>query len=162
MKEIDLMPDMMRTRRFWLFALVGVGAVFLLLQLVPVKTDNPPVLQEPAWDSPETRALVKESCFDCHSNETQYPWYSHVAPMKFLIAHDVEEGRSFLNFSEWGTREMEVDELIEVLQDEMPPLQYKLIHPATRLTDEERQTLIAGFQRTFGVAGEEGEKDEDD
>src|SRR5690348_9189375 len=91
------------SRRWWFRAGLGLFLVMLVIQLVPYGHDrvNPPVTAEPAWDSPETRALAKQACFDCHSNETEWPAYSKVAPVSWLIQHDVTEGRSKLNFSEW-------------------------------------------------------------
>ena len=78
-------------------------AIFLLIQLIPYGRDhtNPAVVAEPAWDLPETRALAVRACFDCHSNETIWPWYSNVAPISWLVQRDVDEGREKLNFSEW-------------------------------------------------------------
>ena len=77
---------------------------FVLIQLLPIGKDytNPPVVQEPAWDSPQTRELAMAACGDCHSNETTWPAYSKIAPISWLVARDVEEGRSKLNFSEWN------------------------------------------------------------
>src|SRR3954449_12180710 len=87
-------------RRMLLWAL-GIGVV---IQLIPYGHShaNPPVLKEPKWDSPQTRALAQRACFDCHSNETTWPWYTHIAPVSWLIARDVIEGRQHLNFSTWG------------------------------------------------------------
>src|ERR1700674_2739250 len=85
--------------------LVAIAVVlFGLIQLVPigVSVTNPPVVSEPNWDSPQTRALAQRACFDCHSNETIWPWYSRVAPVSWLLASDVIQGRSRLNFSTWG------------------------------------------------------------
>lgn len=75
-----------------------------LLQVVPFGHEhtNPAVIQEPAWDSPRTRALVKRACFNCHSNETVWPWYSRIAPISWLAQRDVNKGRGSLNFSEWN------------------------------------------------------------
>lgn len=80
--------------------LVGI----LIVASVPVWffQTNPPVLNEPAWDSPQTRELAKRACFDCHSNETVWTWYSRVAPFSYPITHHVVDGRKELNFSEWG------------------------------------------------------------
>lgn len=68
---------------------------------------NPPVQNEPAWDSDQTRALAQRACFDCHSNETKWPLYSRVAPLSYWINLHVLEGREELNFSEWGTASQE-------------------------------------------------------
>src|SRR5690348_18457917 len=78
--------------------------LFGLIQLIPYGHNhtNPPVAQEPTWDSPQTRDLAVRACFDCHSNETVWPWYSNIAPLSWLIQHDVDEGRQNLNFSDWN------------------------------------------------------------
>ena len=132
-------------------------AVIVLLagiQLVPYgrKPGNPPISKEPAWNSPETRTLAKRACFDCHSNETVWPWYSRVAPISWLIQWDITNGRKELNFSEWqnGAREGENPQKIndELLGGEMPPLQYTLVHSESRLTKQERQQLADGLTAT--------------
>ena len=74
---------------------------FVAIQLVPYGRDhdNPAVIAEPNWDSPQTRDLFMTACGDCHSYETEWPWYSNIAPVSWLVQHDVEEGREKLNFS---------------------------------------------------------------
>ncbi len=134
---------------------LSVGLVlagFLLLQVVPYGRNhaNPPVLSEPQWPDAETRSLARRACFDCHSNETTWPWYSNVAPFSWLVQHNVSEGRSKLNFSAWeqNGRGEGKDEIVEILQKgEMPPFDYLLLHPAARLSDAERQKLIRGFSQ---------------
>lgn len=133
-------------------AVIIVG--FLLIQLVPYGHDhtNPPVQSEPNWDSPETRALAQTACFDCHSNETSWNrWYESVAPASWLVQRDVEEGRQYVNFSEWdqGGKPREVDELWEVLEyGSMPPSQYLLLHSPAKLTPQQKDQLVAGLQAT--------------
>lgn len=133
-------------------ALGAVGAVLLLIQVVPFgDRTNPPVTQEPAWDSPRTRELAKRACFDCHSNETVWPWYSYVAPVSWLVLHDVEEGREHLNFSEFDRPQKDAHEAAEQVEmGEMPLPIYLPTHPEARLTDAETQELIAGLKATFG------------
>ena len=85
----------------------GVATVLVFgagIQLVPYghTHTNPPVVQEPAWYSARTRQLFMAACADCHMNETQWPWYSSVAPVSWLVARHVQEGRERLNFSEWS------------------------------------------------------------
>jgi len=148
----------MKLRRILLLILAVLAAGFLLIQLVPFGRahDNPPVVQEPNWDSPQTRELAARACFDCHSNTTVWPWYSNVAPVSWLVQHDVDEGREHLNFSDWnqshaehGGEAHEADELGEtVLEGEMPPANYLLNHPEAKLTDDERAALAAGLQAT--------------
>jgi hypothetical protein len=91
--------------RTLVLSIVGVVVLFGLIQLVPYGRDhtNPPVVAEPAWDSPQTRALAVRACFDCHSNETVWPWYSNVAPASWLVQRDVDDGRRRLNWSEWSS-----------------------------------------------------------
>ncbi len=138
---------------------VAVGAVALGigLQLVPYGRDhgNPPVRQEPAWDSPRTRELAVAACFDCHSNETEWPWYSNVAPMSWLVQRDVDDGRAALNFSELDVEQDEAEDAAEtVLDREMPPRRYLPLHPGARLDAEERQALADGLAATFGDDGD--------
>jgi len=139
----------------------GVVALFLIIQLVPYghQHTNPPVLAEPAWDSPQTRDLAVRACFDCHSNDTVWPWYSNVAPISWLVQRDVQEGRQSLNFSEWGQRRQESDDISRLIENgEMPPTQFLILHPGSRLTETEKQQLIQGFQSMFGVEQEDGEE----
>lgn len=135
-------------------ALGGV-ALFGLVQLVPYGRDheNPRVVHEPAWDSPSTRALAVRACFDCHSNETRWPWYSHVAPASWLVRRDVEVGRQELNFSDWTGAYEEEDESAEsVIEGEMPPAAYRLLHSSARLSADERNQLARGLAATFGAS----------
>ena len=140
------------SKKIVLYAVLAIVAVLLLIQLVPYGRDhsNPPVVQEPVWDSPQTEALVRSACYDCHSNEVVWPLYSNIAPFSWLVQHDVDEGRSRLNFSEWNRRQ-EIREITEIVQEgEMPPLQYKLLHKGAQLSASERATLVQGLQATFG------------
>jgi hypothetical protein len=141
----------MRRLFVWLGAVVSVA--FAVIQIVPYGHNhtNPPVTQEPAWDRPETRALAVRACFDCHSNETVWPWYSHIAPMSWLIQRDVDEGRRQLNFSEWNRPQKEAREsTASMKKNEMPPWFYALPATNAALAAAERQTLITGLETTFG------------
>src|SRR5512143_3173323 len=91
------------SRRFWVRSSLVLVLAFVAIQFVPYERHpiNPPVGAEPTWDSQDTRALARQACFDCHSNETEWPAYSRVAPVSWLIHRDVSEGRAVLNFSEW-------------------------------------------------------------
>jgi hypothetical protein len=147
-----------------IIAIIIVGG-FILLQLVPYGRNhtNPAVIAEPNWSSPEVRAQFMQSCGDCHSNETKWPWYSNIAPVSWLVAHDVEEGRSRLNVSEWGTRRNEADEAAElVMEGEMPMPIYLAMHPTARLDMAKKQALISGLQQTFGGEAGSGEYEGDD
>jgi mono/diheme cytochrome c family protein len=125
----------------------------LAIQLVPYGRahDNPPVSAEPEWDSPQTRKLFWRACADCHSNETVWPWYSNIAPVSWLVQRDVKQGRAACNVSEWGREDQKCDESAEtVLDGEMPPATYRVMHPRARLDRAEREALIAGLLATFG------------
>ncbi|MBI5959798.1 MAG: heme-binding domain-containing protein, partial [Chloroflexi bacterium] len=80
-----------------LLMIVTFGAI----QLIPVPRDNPPVRREPVWNSAETRTLAVDACFDCHSSETEWPWYTGIAPFSWVVWYDVTEGREALDFSDW-------------------------------------------------------------
>lgn len=128
------------------------AALFLLIQFLPIgpQRTNPPVIAEPKWDSPETRALAKRACFDCHSNETVWPWYSYIAPVSWLLANDAQMGRRAFNFSEWKPGMMSAAIMEEQIRSgKMPLPQYLLMHPEARLTDAEKQKLIAGLHATL-------------
>lgn len=153
----------MRWIKLSLFAVVGG---LLVIQLVPYGRDhgNPAVVAEPLWDSAQTRELTVRACFDCHSNETVWPWYSNVAPISWLVQRDVDEGRQELNYSEWN-RAQEGEESAEAVRDgSMPPRSYLLTHPEARLTEAELAALATGLVATFGgdEEGEEGHEGSDD
>jgi heme-binding protein len=127
--------------------------LFLAIQLIPVwllQTD-PPVVAEPQWDSSQTQALAKRACYDCHSNQTSWSWYSRVAPISWLVTLDTIRGRRHLNFSEWGgTGGRRIREIGEVISEgSMPPQLYVLTHPAAQLTEAEKQQLISGLQASL-------------
>jgi mono/diheme cytochrome c family protein len=138
----------------WVFRLLLLGLiVFLAIQFVPYGRDhtNPRTVQEVRWDSVQTRALAQDACMDCHSNLTEWPWYASVAPVSWLTSRDVEDGRATLNFSEWQRpQEADLDEVLSAIrEEEMPPTQYRLVHSAARLTDDERQQLADGLTKTW-------------
>jgi len=127
-------------------ALGGLGAgVLLALQFVPFEGErtNPPVVAEPDWPDPAAREVFETSCAACHSNRTDWPWYSNVAPMSWLVVQDVMEGRDEFNASRWDEDDGEADDAVEeVLEGSMPPLSYVLAHPSARLTGAERDVLV--------------------
>lgn len=140
--------------RFWAPRVVLAAiAAFALIQLVPYGRAhaNPPVRSQPRWDSARTQQLFARACGACHSNLTTWPWYSNVAPVSWLVQHDVEDGRARLNASEWNQQpQPPAGEVSEVVRSgEMPPLQFTLIHKEARLSSAEKAALAAGLQRTF-------------
>ena len=139
-------------------SVLGILVAGIAIQLIPYGRNhaNPPVVREPAWNSPATRELAKKACFDCHSNETAWPWYSKIAPLSWLVYWDVVEGRKELNFSDWrdGSRKSEqAAEIVkEVLEGEMPPQQYYIAHPEAKLDDRSKKLLIDGLAATAAGA----------
>ncbi len=139
-------------KRLIKYGIVAVLVVLSAIQIVPYgrTTSNPPVINEPEWDTKATRDLVVRACFDCHSNETHYPWYSRVAPVSWWTQNHIDEGRDDLNFSEWSWDYDELDEIAgSVNEGEMPPNYYTLIPGSRNLTESERQELIRGLMATF-------------
>ena len=136
-------------KRFGLALLaLGIG-----VQLIPYGRShaNPPVVREPAWNAPATRALAVRACFDCHSNETKWPFYSHLAPASWLVQRDVDEGREHLNFSEFHLPQQHArDAADQVRRNAMPLAPYLMMHPEARLSDAEFAQLAEGLSKTLG------------
>ncbi len=124
-----------------------LGAGFLLSQTIRIEKSNPPVLSEIVAEQ-SVKPLLRRSCYNCHSNETAWPWYSNVAPVSWLVASDVKEARRHLNFSEWGTysAEKQHSRLMgiadEIKDGGMPLWYYSAVHPDSRLTGLEREKII--------------------
>lgn len=134
-------------------------AAIVGIQFIPYGKDhtNLPVMSEPQWDSARTKELFSRACADCHSNETKYPWYSNVAPVSWLVARDIDEGREHFNVSVWGIQKKNEgeDAAKEVRKGEMPMWIYTVAHPEARLSGVEKQELINGLEKTFGKEEEE-------
>ncbi len=150
-------------RRILLIDLVLIAGAALVIQLIPVRRDNPPERRTPQWASEEVRALAERACFDCHSDRTRWPWYSRVAPVSWVLWYDVTQGREKLNFSDWDRHAhaetvdpndpfppKTLSERIaqEIRSGAMPPGTYLLMHPDARLSDAEREFLIEGLVQT--------------
>jgi len=145
--------------------IVGAGLLLALgaIQLVPYGPyDLPAPRAEPAWDSQRTRELTVRACYDCHSNEVVWPWYSRIAPVSWLVRRDVDLGRAELNFSEPGGEAEDAAE--SVSEGEMPPALYTLVQGKARLTTAEVRDLVTGLTATFGGEGDgrrDGDEDDD-
>lgn len=149
----------MRRLLRWGF-LVVIGA-FLLIQLVPYGRDhsNPPVTKAARWPDARSEALFKQACADCHSNRTDWRWYTNIAPASWLVQKDVDEGRSKLNFSEWNKPQPAEAEIIDqVAGGEMPPATYTIIHPGASLTAGEKRDLIVALHTLFATDPPAGTK----
>jgi len=143
-------------------AIVALAAI----QLIPYGRDhaNPPAVAEPAWDTPATRATFFTLCGDCHSHETVWPFYSAIAPVSWLVQHDVDEGREHFNVSRWnGQKENKGHKAAEEYgEGEMPPWLYRLPRPEIKLAPAERATFIRGLEATFGREKDRRSQREDD
>ena len=141
-------------RRWGKRILLGLLVALVVAQFVPMARDNPAVDPSQTVYSvqpvpTDVRAVLERSCEDCHSNKTVWPWYSHVAPMSWLVASDVHEGRRELNLSEWGSypekkKSRKLQQICEQLRNgEMPDWKYTLIHRSASLSQGDRDGLCA-------------------
>ncbi|MGK0387660.1 MAG: hypothetical protein ACI94Y_000386 [Maribacter sp.] len=134
--------------------LIGVVAVLIIMQFFRIDKTAPP--HDPATDiitmtgaDTEMISLLKGACYDCHSYDSKYPWYTNVAPFSFLIKGHIKGGRQNVNFAEWASydidkRKYKIEECIEVIEDgRMPMKSYTWLHPEAKLTDEQRNKLTA-------------------
>lgn len=134
-------------------------ALLLLIQLVPVSRANPPVEQDMPAPA-EVKAILRTSCYDCHSNETHWELPAYVAPFSWLITRDVSEGRAELNFSTWNRGQENGEAAAEILETiaegEMPPALYFVTHPEAKLSPDQVATLRAwaGAAQPTGEGGE--------
>src|SRR5690348_9218550 len=129
----------------------GIG-IFAALQLIPYGRthENPPVTQEPQWDSPRTRELAVRACFDCHSNETRWPWYANLAPFSWVVQRDVDSAREVVNFSVWNAKyDLAGWSGHSVRSGTMPPTKYTVAHPEAQLTPAELEELARGLDATM-------------
>ena len=128
---------------------VGKALVVLLvaMQFVPIARTNPPV-ESDVPVAAELKAILRRACYDCHSNETTWPWYSRVAPVSWLLANDVKEGRREVNFSVWNQytenrRARKLKEIVEQLEgNKMPQWYYVLVHPEAKLSASDKEMII--------------------
>jgi mono/diheme cytochrome c family protein len=162
----ESLPDapVPKRRRIYRYGLGLALLVFVAIQFIPYghNHSNPPITASIAWDSPTTENLVRGACFNCHSHETRWPWYSHVAPISWLVQSDVDEGREMLDFSAGNLHE--IDEAAKLVRGgEMPPWYYRPLHREARLSPTEKDALLKGLKATFGhPRGHSSEQDDDD
>jgi len=145
----------LRLRHWAPRVVLALLAAFALVQLIPYgrSHSNPPVRSQPRWDSPRTKELFAQACGACHSNLTSWPWYSNVAPVSWLVQHDVNDGRARFDVSMWRQQaQPEAGEVANAVRSgEMPPLQFRLAHPEARLSSGDKAALAAGLERTFAA-----------
>src|SRR5579864_7628477 len=134
--------------RILAWSVIGLCVGFIAIQFVPVNRTNPPVGAD--FTAPtEVVSISRRACYDCHSNETVWPWYSRIAPVSWLIAHGVNEGRAALNFSTWNRLSAEKqaeavhESWEEVAEGKMPTWYYVAVHPEARLSAADKSALRA-------------------
>jgi Haem-binding domain len=139
-----------RKLKWFLVAIVVLVMGFALLQITNPPRTNPQVVSDLMASNPpppQVAVMLHAACYDCHSSETRWPWYSHIAPMSWLIANDVREGRENLNLSDWpNDNPMRAAKRLENMSDEvgsgeMPLSKYTKIHADARLTESQRKEL---------------------
>ena len=157
----------------WHYILGGLVLILVIIQFIPTElptttNQNDGDLVKSGLASQDVAILLKTSCYNCHSNETQYPWYSYVAPASWLIAHDVSAGREELNFSSWqdyDQRRMirKLDDMAtEVGEGNMPKSIYTLMHPSAKISDTQRELIVAWTETAMDSLLEEDEDESDD
>lgn len=158
----------MKTRVKKVASVIGAAALmaFAGIQFVPVARANPPITAD--FAGPENvKAILDTSCYDCHSNATKWPWYSYVAPVSWLVARDVREGREHLNFSAWesmaqGEKAEAIEEIVEETSEGgMPMPIYLVIHPGARISDD-KLGILRAWAAGAGPATERGESEEEE
>jgi len=117
-----------------------------------------PAVESDLVAPPEIKSALHRACYDCHSNETTWPWYSAIAPISWIIHHDVTDGRNRLNFSNWGdyaedagTRSQKLEEISKsVARGDMAPWYYRMLHPDAALSDHQRTQLVRWVSQELG------------
>lgn len=135
-----------RLKKLLLYAGAGLALVLVGIQFVPVAAMENPAVVADFDESQEVEAVLRRACYDCHSNEVKWPWYSRVAPASWLVARDVVEGRKAFNFSDWpedeDDRQFNREQALEEVEEgEMPPWFYTPLHPEAKLTPKDLEIL---------------------
>lgn len=127
-------------------------AIFLIIQFIrpqriELPEDNSKDISVSLHVPDEIRKILRKSCYDCHSNQPEYPWYSHIMPAGWMIASDIENGREKLNFSEWSNYTPSDQKILlgkicgKVVSGQMPHWKYLIIHKSAELNEEEKEKL---------------------
>ena len=137
-----------------IYSILTIAVVLFIINLIPVNLSNPPITSH--IQTPDNiKKILRESCYDCHSNETTWYWYTKYAPISWLIEHDVNEGREYLNFSTWDKystnekKELMNESIEEIKEGEMPLKIYELMHPDSKISEEELEILTSWIINEF-------------
>jgi hypothetical protein len=159
---------MNRDRVKWTAA--GIVAVLILIQIIQPSRTNPAVVPSRTLEAhvpvpPDVLAVMKRSCYDCHSNATVWPWYSRVAPVSWYVARDVNVGRSHINLQNWEAHinEQEAKEHLGLVcklirEGKMPPADYRLLHKGTDVSPEETNSICAWSQKVGTTEDSDSDK----
>src|SRR6516164_4212829 len=153
-----------KTKKILTTVAIGLAGCLLSAQFITIQRTNPPLKGDLAAPS-QIKSLLREACYDCHSNETRWLWYTYVAPVSWLVEHDVERGRQELNFSEWGsyypaTRLRKLQWMDRALREEnMPPWKYRMLHPGVGLTQRDLIALEQWIETEIAAPSETKSED---
>jgi hypothetical protein len=145
--------------------IVAAGALaFVLIQLAPMSKSNPPITKDVAAP-PQVESILRRGCYDCHSNETRWPWYAHLAPVSWLVVRDVDNGRKRLDFSTWDKYDDDPETLITKMRHidkmsrngSMPLWYYLAAHSEARLSAADRDVLAQWVSDTIGAQEQRGQ-----
>lgn len=159
-------------KKYFTFKNIAIFLVFLLLAIQSIRIDKTTEPVNPETDfialtsaNSDVAGMLKTACYDCHSNQPTYPWYTNIAPVSWWIKHHIDEGSHHLNFSIWGTykekrKNHKLDECVEMIEEgEMPMSSYTLMHGDAKLTDAQKLQLVEFFkaQKTVIITPENEE-----
>jgi len=145
-------------KKKWIrYTLIALLVALVIIQFFPIDKTNPPFDQAKDYitmTNPPAHIgkMIKAACYDCHSDEVKYPWYTSVAPISFWVKGHIDHGRKHLNFSVWGDynekkKIHKLEECVEFVEEtRMPLLSYIIAHPEARMSDEERAEMVAWFR----------------
>jgi len=151
------------------WVVTGSIAILILIQIIPASRTNPPVVPSQSLQAhvdvpPDVQRVLKRACYDCHSSETVWPWYAHVAPVSWYVAHDVNVGRSHINFQNWEAQvsPQEGQEHLGLIcklvrNGNMPPADYRVMHKGTDVSPQETSAICAWSQK-FASADDSDKK----
>ena len=146
--------------------IVGFIVLIALIQFIPTQHSNPPAADPVVFADPNAEAIARRACYDCHSNQTVWPWYAYIAPFSWYTINHVAEGRAQLNFSDVaatltqaraGDEDGEQTTMAELAEEsaetinknEMPPSYYTLVHTDAILSAADKEALIAGINQAL-------------
>lgn len=157
-------------KKYFTIKNIAIFLVFLLLAIQSIRIDKTISPVNPETDfialtsaNTEVSGMLKTACYDCHSNQPTYPWYTNIAPVSWWIKHHIDEGSHHLNFSIWGTykekrKNHKLDECIEMIEEgEMPMSSYTIMHGEAKLTDAQKMQLVEFFKAQKTVMTEPAE-----